>query len=132
MGMSDAVVWTGEVPHEEVHHYMAAADILLQWGTPGPVNDFRLPGKILEYMAVGKPVITYATGIGEIFEDSVEVLKTYRGDAEEIAEKIERVLSDGNLAERLGRNGRRKVETLFSWEKNACRLAEIYREVVAV
>jgi glycosyltransferase involved in cell wall biosynthesis len=132
MEMGDAVVLTGEVPYKDIHQYMAAADILLQWGTPGPVNDFRLPGKILEYMAVGKPVITYATGIGEIFEDGVEVLKTYRGDAEEIAEKIKLLLSDGNLAERLGRSGHRKMEALFSWEKNTRRLAEIYREVMAV
>jgi glycosyltransferase involved in cell wall biosynthesis len=132
MGMSDAVVLTGEVPHEEVHHYMAAADLLLQWGTPGPVNDFRLPGKILEYMAMGKPVITYATGIGEIFEDGVEVLKTYRGDAEEMAERIKAVLADKDLAERLGRNGRHRMEAIFSWAVSARRLVEIYREVAAL
>jgi glycosyltransferase involved in cell wall biosynthesis len=132
MEMSDAVILTGEVPHKDVHRYMAAADILLQWGTPGPVNDFRLPGKVLEYMAMGKPVITYATGIGEIFEDGGEVLKTYRGDAEEIAGQIERLLSDRELAEQLSRNGRGKVEALFSWEQNTRRLAEIYREVATV
>jgi glycosyltransferase involved in cell wall biosynthesis len=129
--MQDQVILTGEVPHKEVSYYMAAADILLQYGHPGPLNDWRLPGKILEYMAMGKPTITYATGIGEIFEDGVEVLKTYQGDAEEVAKKLQILLNDSDLARRIGANGRRRMEETFSWQKNAQHLVEIYHQVLA-
>jgi len=131
MDMEDTVILMGEVPHKDIQHYMAAANVLLQWGTAGPVNDYRLPGKILEYMAMGKPVITYATGIGEIFEDNVDVLKTQRGDALEIASKIEEVLSSVELAERLGQRGRHMMQDMFSWSKNAHRLLGIYEGLLS-
>lgn len=131
MSMEKDVLFPGLVEHRRIHEYMAAADILVQYGQPGPYNDVRLPGKLIEYMAMGKPMITYGTGIGEIFEDGIDALTTARGDAAEIAQKLDILLSNEPLAGQMGANARKKAEELFDWGKNARYLAEIYGAVRA-
>ena len=124
------VVLTGPVPHREMPCYLAAADVLLQHNYDLS-NEYRLPAKLPEYLAMGRPVVTFSAGIGRILVDGMDVLKISTDRPKEMAEKVLCILDDGSLAQRLGANARRKAEALFDWSKNTRTLAGIYEEVLA-
>lgn len=123
------VRFMGVVDFKHIQRYLSLADILLQPGRNNVFNEFRLPSKLPEYLAMGKPVITFSAGIGKTLTDREEVLKLYRGDGVELAGKIEELILDRALAERLGVGARRRAEAIFDWEKNARLLIALYKRV---
>jgi len=129
-GLQGHIVLTGSVPHRQIHLYLAASDVLLQHNYDLS-NEYRLPAKLPEYLAMGRPVVTFSAGIGRLLQDGIDVLKVSTDRPEEMAEKVLRILDDEQLARRLGANARRKAEELFDWQKNARTLARIYEEVLA-
>lgn len=89
-----------------------------------------LPMSILEAMACGVPVIATAIGgIPEAIEDGVEGYLLAPGDVAGLAERIERLLSDDALAQRMGAAGRRKVERQFATAAVMPRLEKMYADL---
>ena len=56
-------------PREEVPLYYALADALVQPGRPDDFNDYRIPSKLPEFFAMGRPVILPRTNIGLVAKD---------------------------------------------------------------
>ena len=54
----------GWVERHQIPDILAAANILVQPGSPGPFNDQRVPSKLPEYFAMGRPVILPKTNLG--------------------------------------------------------------------
>lgn len=129
LGLTETVQFLGPIAHKEIPRYLAAADVLLQAGSPGEFNRYRLPSKLPEYLAMGRPIITFSEGFGEELTDGYDVLKTYTGSPEELAQCLDRILTDAKLAQRLSINSRRKAEVLFDWRANTEKLAALYRDV---
>jgi glycosyltransferase involved in cell wall biosynthesis len=100
------------------------ADLFVQPGAPGPFNDYRLPSKIPEFMAVGRPIILPATNVGRRLADGQEALLLRTGAAEEIAARIEAVLADPALAARLGHGARAFAERTYVWERQGRKLMD--------
>jgi glycosyltransferase involved in cell wall biosynthesis len=109
----------------------ALADVLVQPGQPGAFNDYRIPSKLPEYFAMGLPVILPRSNIGLLARDGEECLLLESGDASDIAIKIERVLRDDVLRERLGGGARSFAERTFSWERSARELHAFYESLLA-
>jgi len=130
LGLDGRVHLLGPIPHKKIHRYLALGDVLVQCGEPNTFNEFRLPAKLPEYMAMGKPIITFSAGIGRELVDGKEVLKTYAGEPEELASKLEHVLSDPDLQRTLGRGARRKAEAFFNWQRNTADLIATYKAVL--
>ena len=86
----------------------------------------------LEGQACGRPVVASALGgLREIIEDGATGLLVPQGDEASLADAIARVLSDLNLAARLGRGGADYVRRERSHEAAARRYAAIYEQVLA-
>ena len=86
--------------------------------------------KIVEAMAKGKPVISTrigAEGIDVVHEESV----LFADEPNEIADQVERVLADPELAARLGRGARRLAEERYSWRSIVEGLERFYDELGA-
>jgi glycosyltransferase involved in cell wall biosynthesis len=107
---------------------LAAADLLIQPGAPGDFDDFRLPSKLPDFFASGRPVILPRANLGLRVRDGEEALLLDRGDANEIAEKAALLLSDPIRAEAIGAAGRRFASTL-SWQAGADALMKFYRRL---
>lgn len=89
-----------------------------------------LPMSVLEAMAAGMPVVTTPVGgIPEAVADGVEGFLVPPGDVAALAERLQRLLTDGALAERMGAAGRHKVATTFSTEVILPRLERIYTDL---
>jgi glycosyltransferase involved in cell wall biosynthesis len=118
-------------PRERLPALYALADVLVQPGQPGVFNDFRIPSKLPEYFAMGLPVILPRSNVGVLAKDGEECLLLDRGDAADIADKVELVLRDDALRVRLGRGARSFAERTFDWERSARALLAFYETTLA-
>jgi glycosyltransferase involved in cell wall biosynthesis len=86
---------------------------------------------LLEAMAMGKAVVaTDRPVLRDYVDDGVEALLVPPEDPVAMRDAIERVLSDGDLAARLGRAARARVEQEHTSDVFASRLAPVLRSVV--
>jgi glycosyltransferase involved in cell wall biosynthesis len=106
------------------------ADFFVQPGGPDKFNSYRLPSKLPELLAMGRPVVLPKTNIGLLMDDRVNALLMQRGDAAEIANCVEVLLKDSDLAERIGQAGRRFAIEHFSWERSAQQLEGFFRRIL--
>jgi glycosyltransferase involved in cell wall biosynthesis len=107
---------------------LAAADVVadLSWGGLG------ITGTIREAMAMGKPVIASAAGGNpELVQDGVSGLLVPPRDPPAFAVALERLLRDPELAARLGRGGRARVEAGFTVEKRLDRIEALYARLIS-
>ncbi|HQG76874.1 MAG TPA: glycosyltransferase [Bacteroidales bacterium] len=90
-----------------------------------------ISNSILEYMAMSKPVIaTLGGGTGEIVVDNVTGILVSQSDPEELAEKIDLLLNDKDLRERMGSHGKSRIQKTFSIEHMSERYVAVYRGLV--
>jgi L-malate glycosyltransferase len=89
---------------------------------PLPDNEWVLAkggGKALQYMALAIPTIATNLGINsEIIEDNVSGLLVPVGDEDRWVEKLSLLIEDAELRKFIGQNGRTKIESTFSFDKN--------------
>jgi glycosyltransferase involved in cell wall biosynthesis len=91
-----------------------------------------LPNAILEYMASGLPIVaTSVGGIRQLLEDGTTGLLIPAGAPELLATAILRLLSDHDLAERLGQAARQQAAERYSATARARRFESFYRQLLA-
>ena len=105
-------------------HYRAASLVVVPSIAP---ESFGLTG--LEALAHARPVVAFPSGgVTEWLEDGVTGLLAARGDAGELAARIDRLLADPALRRRLGGNGAELVRRRFGLEAHLDRVLELYAE----
>jgi len=126
LGIGDRVLALGY--RADMPDVLAAADVVadLSWGGLG------ITGTIREAMAMGKPVIaTSAGGNPELVEEDRSGLLVPARNPGRFAAALERILRDPDLAARLGRGGRARVESGFTVEKRLDRVEDLYARLIA-
>ena len=117
------------VPWQEVPRYLRMADALIQPGAPNDFNTYRLPAKLPEFLATGKPVLMPDCNLAEALTDDVNAVLLERGVASEIADRLEPLIADPERARRIGAAGREFALAELDWERAGRRLASLYEEV---
>jgi glycosyltransferase involved in cell wall biosynthesis len=126
-----AVVDLGVIPRADIPGLLALADVLVQPGKPDPFEDLRLPGKLPELLAMGRPVVTPNTNIAHLFDDGVNAVLTQTGTAEEIAAKCIALFGNAEHAMQIGMAGRQFAEEHFNIKNQAARMLDVYRAACA-
>src|SRR6185437_5346285 len=120
------VIDRGFVPRRDIARLLAAADVLIQPGQPGPFNDYRFPSKLPEFLASGRAVILPRSNIGLVLRDGEEALVLRDGHSADIANALQSLAADPALRAKLGRNGRAFALDRLNWAKNASALPLFY------
>jgi glycosyltransferase involved in cell wall biosynthesis len=110
---------------------LALADVLVQPGRPGPFNDYRLPSKLPEFLASGRPVILPPTNVALAMRDGVEALFLQTGTPEDIADCCQRIFADPALGRRLGEAGVAFARRTFDLTARTDGLLKLYERVAA-
>lgn len=129
--LGDGVIELGPIPWREMPSYLAVADAYVQPGPPDDFNRYRLPSKLPEFLAMGRPVILPHCNIGNDLAHGENALLLEQGNAMEIVTRIEELLADRELADRLGAGARRFAEQSLSWRRNAEVVADFLRSCSA-
>jgi glycosyltransferase involved in cell wall biosynthesis len=120
------VNFTGKVGLEELVEHYSRAEVAV---VPSLYEGFGLPAA--EAMACGLPVIaTTAGALPEVVEDGKSGILVPPQDAHALAKAIEQLLNDEQLRRVMGEEGRKRVQTHFTWEQAAKKTLEVYQEVL--
>jgi glycosyltransferase involved in cell wall biosynthesis len=117
------------VPYEDILENTMKADLLFTlYDTKISNNIFASPNKLFEAMMFGKPIIVNE---GTTMESIVRRLNcglVVRYDnIDQIKEAIVKLKSDYSLRKKLGENGRKAYETIYSWKIMQKRLLQLYK-----
>lgn len=124
-GLKNKIHLIGNQPYNEVSKFLNAADIFIL-----PSYSEGLPNAVLEAMACCLPVITTRVGgTSEAVEDGKSGILIPKKDVNSIIHAIKSLLNNAKLAKEMGNNGRKIIESKFSWNKNAEEMINIYKKV---
>jgi glycosyltransferase involved in cell wall biosynthesis len=86
---------------------------------------------LFESMAMQKPLVAAnAGGTPEVVQDGITGLLVKPGDSSDMAKCVKRLLDDKNLAEQYGKAGRKRVEEMFTIERNIKETEGVYLELL--
>lgn len=126
------IVWIKEMlPHDELVALLSGAQVFVCPSMYEPLGIVNLEAMACETAVVASRV----GGIPEVVVDgSTGILVTYGSDGKkfetELAEALTKVLSDQSLAEKYGKEGRKRAVSEFGWDKVAKRTIELYRSLI--
>lgn len=114
LGLRDAVRFTGAIGRDDVWALLKDATVLV-----APTRTEGMPLVVLEAMAMARPVVAARVGgIPEAVAHGRTGLLVDVDDRAALVDALRQVLADPARAEALGREGRRRLETGFDWDKH--------------
>jgi glycosyltransferase involved in cell wall biosynthesis len=125
LGVADYVTFTGRAPDAELLEMLNTADICVNPDRANDMNDRSTMNKIMEYMALGKPVVQFDLTEGRV---SAGEASWYArpNDVADLAQKMVALLADEPQRMLMGAIGRERVENKLSWQHEAPRLLAAY------
>lgn len=130
LGLQDDVTFLGRVSEEELGQLLMTADVCVNPDEANEMNDISTMNKILEYMALGKPIVQFDLREGRVSAGDAS-LYARSNDADSFADCIELLLCDPGARAVMGRRGRERFESTFSWEHSAPHLLAAYARALA-
>ena len=125
MGLDDIVEFTGRVPDDTMLTYLNTADVCVNPDEYNAMNDKSTMNKVLEYMALGKPIVQFDLTEGR-FSAQDASLYAKRNDARDLADKIAQLLDDPARREAMGAFGRNRILNELSWDHTSRALLSAY------
>jgi len=138
-GADGRVIFTGKLPYAELPGYLGLCDVLVAPFSPKKDRQraavferyglWWCPLKLFEYMAMGKPVVASSVGVIPEYIEGAGLLYP-EGDVHALSDRMETLLADGGLRERLGMAGRKLVEDKYNWTAVARQTLRLYEEIL--
>ena len=128
---SNAIVFTGRVPHDEVDRYYSLIDVLAYPRKKSRLTDLVTPLKPLEAMAQRR--IVAASDVGghrELIEDGVTGTLFAPDDPGAIATALSDLIDRREKWDAMREAGHRHVAAHHDWGRNVARYREIYQALV--
>ncbi len=130
LGISEYVTFTCRVPDRDLLTALCTSDVCVNPDVANEMNDKSTMNKIMEYMALGKPIVQYDLTEGR-FSAQEASLYARPNDEIDFAEKILLLLDDSALRKKIGEFGRRRVVEELQWEHEKPRLLQVYEVLFA-
>ena len=129
MRLDDCVTFTGFIPDHDMVRYLSTVDICLDPNPSSPLNDVSTWIKVMEYMALGKPVVSF----------DLKETRVSAGDAAayvepnnelEFAETIAALMDDPARRSRMAEIGRARVRDELGWHVTSQNLIRAYESLL--
>lgn len=91
LGVQDKVVFAGFISYENIPRYLALADVGINYMENNKGNNYRVPIKVKEYLALGLPVVCNAVGDFEIMKNYIKIAQ----NDDEFVRLVKQLLSEG-------------------------------------
>jgi glycosyltransferase involved in cell wall biosynthesis len=128
--LDDYVTFTGRAPDQVLLEVLSTADVCVNPDVANPFNDRCTMNKIMEYMALGKPIVQFEMTEGRVSAGEAS-LYAEKNDPADMADKILGLLDDPEQRARMGALGRERVERELSWATQIEPLLTAYERVLA-
>jgi len=128
-GLDDYVDFYGRVSDDLLIAILNSADICVNPDKPTEMNDLSTMNKIMEYMALKKPVVQYDLKEGR-FSAQEASLYAIRGDTIDFANKIIQLVDDPELRSKMGNYAYNRVLKELSWDYEKEKLIRFYNRIL--
>ncbi|MEU6195902.1 glycosyltransferase family 4 protein [Streptomyces sp. NPDC047061] len=125
LGLDDQVQFTGRIPDADLVRYLSTADVCLSPDPRNPLNDVSTMNKVLEYMAMGRPIVSFDLKEARVSAGEAAVYAPANDEAE-FAGLVALLLDDPDKRARMGKIGQERVSGPLSWRNSQASLLAAY------
>nr|WP_256475994.1 glycosyltransferase family 4 protein [Amycolatopsis sp. WQ 127309] len=129
LGLANQVEFTGRISDEDLVRYLSTADVCLSPDPLNPLNDVSTMNKVMEYMAMSKPIVSFELREARVSAGDAAVYAPANDEAE-FAVLVSRLLDDPEERVRMGKLGQARVAGPLSWENSAKALLAAYEHAL--
>jgi glycosyltransferase involved in cell wall biosynthesis len=131
MHIAEYVDFYGRVDDETLVDILNTADLCVNPDKPTVMNDLSTMNKIMEYMALGKPIVQYTLKEGR-FSAGAASLYAENTNTDDFAEKIMWLIDHPEERKKMGAFGYERVINELSWEYESKKLIDFYKRVLRI
>ncbi|MGH3876905.1 MAG: glycosyltransferase family 4 protein [Actinophytocola sp.] len=130
LGLADQVEFTGRIPDADLVRYLSTADVCLSPDPKNPLNDVSTMNKVMEYMAMGKPIVSFELREARVSAGPAAVYAR-ANDVSEFAKLTAQLMDDPAGRARMGEIGVTRVAGSLSWAHSSEALRAAYESAIS-
>lgn len=123
--LDESITFTGRVDDATLFTVLSTADVCVNPDRPNAMNDKSTMNKIMEYMALGKPIVQFDLTEGRVSAGEAS-LYARNTDTAEFGDKILELLDDPAQRARMGAFGKKRIDGELAWNHESTRLLSAY------
>jgi glycosyltransferase involved in cell wall biosynthesis len=129
--LQDTVQFTGRVSDEELVEILSTADVCVNPDRPSEMNDISTMIKIMEYMALGKPIVQFDAKEGRFSAQDASLYAGKNDGVADFAAKIIWLMDRPEERKKMGDFGRKRIDQELAWEYSVPNLLAAYDRVLS-
>jgi glycosyltransferase involved in cell wall biosynthesis len=126
--LDELVTFTGRVDDATLFTILSTADVCVNPDRPSAMNDKSTMIKVMEYMALGKPIVQFDLTEGRVSAGEAS-LYVQNADTAEVGDKILELLDDPVRRDHMGAFGQKRVYDVLAWDHGAVSLLSAYKKL---
>jgi glycosyltransferase involved in cell wall biosynthesis len=130
MKLEDYITFTGRVDDATLLSILSTADVCVNPDRVTAMNDISTMNKIMEYMALRKPIVQFDVKEGRKSAQSAS-LYAAPNDPIDFADNILRLIDSPDLRRQMGEFGRRRLHDVLAWHHQEPKLLRAYESLFA-
>lgn len=123
--INNYITFTGRVSDDIMLKILNTADVCVNPDEYNEMNDKSTMNKIMEYMALEKPIVQFDVKEGRFSAQSAS-LYAKPNDSVDLAENILKLINNPKMRKKMGKYGYKRVKKELSWEKEKINLYKFY------
>jgi glycosyltransferase involved in cell wall biosynthesis len=128
--LEDMVNFTGRISDQDLLEILSTADVCVNPDKPCEMNDISTMIKIMEYMALGKPIVQFESKEGRFSAEEASLYGDTGDQVRDFADKILWLLENPDERRRMGEFGQRRVQEELEWKYSVPSLLAAYRRAL--
>jgi glycosyltransferase involved in cell wall biosynthesis len=128
--LGDTMNFTGRIPDGQLMEILSTADVCVNPDKPCEMNNISTMIKIMEYMALGKPIVQFDLREGRFSAQDAAVYADTGNQVDDFAAKIVWLLDNPDERNKMGEFGRSRVEKELAWEYSVPNLLAAYERAL--
>jgi glycosyltransferase involved in cell wall biosynthesis len=125
--LEDTVNFTGRIPDDQMLQILSTADVCVNPDRPCEMNDISTMIKIMEYMALGKPIVQFNLKEGKFSAMEASLYADGANPVADFTTKILWLLDHPEERKRMSEFGRKRVEEELAWDYSVVNLLAAYK-----
>lgn len=125
LGIADHVTFFGRVSDDDLKNILASSDVCVNPDEVNPMNDLSTMNKIIEYMALGRPIVQFDVREGRYSAQDAS-LYAAANDVVDFANMIASLLENPAMARQMGDAGKVRFRETLNWEKQGAKLVNLF------
>lgn len=130
MGLQDYIDYYGRVDDETLVNILNTADVCVNPDKPTEMNNLSTMNKIMEYMALKKPIVQYNLKEGRVSAQKAS-LYAENTSPENFAKKILWLFDNPDVRKEMGEFGYNRVINELSWDFESKKLVNFYNKILS-